>query len=87
MDFETVFHRKIVNLFQRFSFIAQVGKAVHQKTVAGGSAEGIHDEDFPFRVALFKVGFGDHRRIQDTGNAEERQTWKMTLPSCRNVSK
>ena len=69
MDFEAVFHRKIVNLFQRFSFIAQVGKAVHQKTIAGGSAEGIHDEDFPFRVALFKVGFGDHRRIQDTGNA------------------
>ena len=69
MDFEAVFHRKIVNLFQRFSFIAQIGKAVHQKTIAGGSAEGIHDEDFPFRVALFKVGFGDHRRIQDTGNA------------------
>ena len=69
MDFEAVFHRKIVNLFQRFSFIAQVGKAVHQKTIAGGSTEGIHDEDFPFRVALFKVGFGDHRGIQYTGNA------------------
>ena len=49
--------------------IAQIGKAAHQKTIAGGSAEGIHDEDFPFRVALFKVGFGDHRGIQYTGNA------------------
>ena len=26
MDFEAVFHRKIVNLFQRFSFIAQVAR-------------------------------------------------------------
>ena len=60
---------KMGDLRKAFSLVSQIGKLIHEKTVAGRSCKGIDDDDRSLRILVRQKISREICGIQDTGNA------------------